>query len=112
MMASEGDILPEIEHVAPAPGAVLDADQIVLAANLAFLHWSGAKTALLLRQKLAAHFRFADASSFDRQWSGPMREENTRIVGITPGRVLAAEVSLVPVQSARGRRRCVLWVRV
>jgi predicted DNA-binding ribbon-helix-helix protein len=109
-LAIDGAGIAALIEAAPAPGAVLGADQIVLAANPAFLRWSGAKRELLLRQKLAAHFRFADASRFDRLWSRPMREESTRIVGVTPGRVLAAEVSLVPVQIARGRRLCVLWV--
>jgi hypothetical protein len=89
---------------------LLDADQIVLAANAAFVHWSGVKRALLLRQKLAVHFRLQSASSFDGLWSRPVREEETRVIGITPGRVLAADARLVPVLSARGRRFCVVWV--
>ncbi|HLI23119.1 MAG TPA: ribbon-helix-helix domain-containing protein [Stellaceae bacterium] len=96
---------------APAPGLVLDAEQIVLAVNDAFLHWSGIKRALVLRQKLARHFRFQGASTFDDLWTRPAREEQTRIVGIMPGRVLAAEVTLVPLLGARGRRLCGLWVR-
>jgi len=89
---------------------LLDADQIILAANETFLHWSGLKRALLLRQKLAARFRLQGASSFDGLWSRPIREEATRIVGIMPGRILAAEAKLVPMLSARGRRLCVVWV--
>lgn len=97
-------------EAAPAPGLLLDADQFVLAANDAFLHWSGVKRALFLRQKLAVHFRLQSASSFDGLWSRAVREEETRITGITPGRVLAADARLVPVLSARGRRFCVVWV--
>jgi predicted DNA-binding ribbon-helix-helix protein len=97
-------------EAAPAPGLLLDADQIVLAANAAFVHWSGVKRALLLRQRLAVHFRLQSASSFDGLWSRPVREEETRVIGITPGRVLAADARLVPVLSARGRRFCVVWV--
>lgn len=97
-------------EAAPAPGLVVDTDQVVLAANGAFVHWSGVKRALLLRQKLAAHFRLHSASSFDGLWSRPSREEEARIIGVMPGRVLAADAKLVPVLSARGRRLCVVWV--
>ena len=110
-LALDGASITALLESAPAAGLVLDAEQMVLAANDAFQHWSGVKRALLLRQKLARHFRFQGASSFDGLWTGPTREEHTRIVGITPGRVLAAEVTLVPVLSARGRRLCALWVK-
>lgn len=95
---------------APAPGLLLDAEQIVLAANDAFLRWSGIKRASLLRQKLAAHFSFQGASSIEGPWTRPTHEEQTRIVGIMPGRVVAAEASLVPVFSARGQGLWVVWV--
>lgn len=110
-VALDGASIGAIVESAPAAGAVLDAEQLVLAVNDAFLHWSGMKRAFVLRQKLARHFRFQEAGKFDELWTRPMREERTRILGITPGRVLAAEVSLVPVLSARGRRLCALWVK-
>jgi predicted DNA-binding ribbon-helix-helix protein len=95
---------------APAAGLVLDAEQVVLAANEAFLRWSGIKPTRLLRQKLADHFSLEGPTSFDGLWMRPTRDEPTRIVGIMPGRVVAAAASLVPVLSARGRRLCVVWV--
>lgn len=111
-LALDGASITELVEGAPAAGLLLDAEQVVLAANEAFQHWSGIKRALLLRQKLARHFRFqGGASNFDGLWARPMREEHTRIVVITPGRVLAAEVNLVPVLSARGRRLCALWIK-
>ncbi|HEY1504221.1 MAG TPA: ribbon-helix-helix domain-containing protein [Stellaceae bacterium] len=97
-------------EAAPAPGLVLDTDQIVLAANSAFFRWSGIKRALLLQQKLAGHFRLQSVSGFAGLWAGPVREEETRIIGIMPGRVVAADARLVPVLNARGRRLCVVWV--
>src|SRR6185437_1172177 len=106
----DGASINALIEAAPAPGLLLDADQLVLAANDAFLHWSGVKRALLLRQKLATCFRLQSASSFDGLWTRPIREEETRMIGIMPGRVLAADVKLVPVLSARGRRLCVVWV--
>jgi len=109
-LALDGPSITALVEAAPMPGLLLDADQIVLAANEAFLHWSGVKRALLLRQKLATRFRLQGASSFDGLWSRPIKEEETRIVGVMPGRVLAAEAKLVPMQSVRGRRLCVLWV--
>lgn len=109
-LALDSASITALVEAAPMPGLLLDADQIVLAANEAFLHWSGFKRALLLRQKLAARFRLQGASSFDGLWSRPIREEETRIVGIMPGRILAAEAKLVPMLSARGRRLCVVWV--
>ncbi len=109
-LALDSASITALVEAAPMPGLLLDADQIVLAANEAFLHWSGFKRALLLRQKLAAQFRLQGASSFDGLWSRPIREEETRIVGIMPGRILAAEAKLVPMLSARGRRLCVVWV--
>lgn len=95
---------------APAAGLVLDAEQIVHAANDAFLRWSGIKRASLLHQKLAAHFSIQGATGFDGLWTRATSEEQARIVGIMPGRVLAAQVRLVPVLSTRGRRLSVLWV--
>lgn len=109
-VALDGASIGAVVESAPTAGAVVDAEQLVLAVNDAFLHWSGMKRSLVLRQKLARHFRFQEAGKFDELWARPMREERTRILGITPGRVLAAEVSLVPVLSARGRRLCALWV--
>jgi len=109
-LALDSGSINALIEAAPAPGLLLDADQLVLAANGAFLHWSGVKRALLLWQKLAAHFRLESASSFDGLWSRPVREEETRIIGIMSGRVLAADAKLVPVLSARGRRLCVVWV--
>jgi predicted DNA-binding ribbon-helix-helix protein len=110
-LALDGAGIAALVEGAPAAGVVLDAEQLVLAANDAFLDWSGVKRGLLLRQKFGRHFRFQGASDFDDLWAKPIREERMRIVGIMPGRVLAAEVSLVPVLSARGRRICVLWVK-
>jgi predicted DNA-binding ribbon-helix-helix protein len=97
-------------EAAPAPGLLLDTDKVILAANGAFVHWSGVKRALLLRQKLAAHFHLESASSFDGLWVRPLREEETRIVSVLSDGVLAATVKLVPLLSARGRRLWVLWV--
>jgi predicted DNA-binding ribbon-helix-helix protein len=96
-------------EAAPAPGLLLDADQLILAANGAFVHWSGLKRALLLRQKLAAHFQLASTSSFAGLWLRPLREEETRIASVVPDGI-AATAKLVPLLSARGRRLCVLWV--
>jgi predicted DNA-binding ribbon-helix-helix protein len=97
-------------EAAPTPGLLIDTGQIVLTANNAFVHWSGVKRALLLGQKLVAHFRLQGACGFDALWSRPIREKETRIIGVMPGRVRAAEAKLVPVLSARGRRLCVVWV--
>jgi predicted DNA-binding ribbon-helix-helix protein len=109
-LALDSASMTALVEAAPAPGLLLDIDQLVLAANDAFLHWSGVKRALLLRQKLAAHFRLECANSFGGLWARPMREEETRIVGITPDSVLAATAKLVPLLSGRGRRLCVVWV--
>jgi predicted DNA-binding ribbon-helix-helix protein len=106
----DGGSIAALIEAAPAPGLLLDTDQLVLAANHGFVHWSGVKRALLLRQKLAAHFRLQGASSFDGLWTRPVREEETRMIGLMPGRVLAADAKLVPLLSARGRRLCVVWV--
>jgi predicted DNA-binding ribbon-helix-helix protein len=111
-LALEGASVTALIEAAPTPGLLVDADQIVLAANDSFLRWSGLTRPLLLRQKLATRFRVQGASSFDGLWSRPIKEEETRIVGIMPGRVLAAEATLVPMHSARGRRLCVVWVVV
>ena len=72
-LAVDGTSVTALVEAAPMPGLLLDADQIILAANETFLHWSGLKRALLLRQKLAARFRLQGASSFDGLWSRPIR---------------------------------------
>jgi predicted DNA-binding ribbon-helix-helix protein len=109
-LAADRASITTLIEAAPVPGLLIDADQFVLVANGAFLHWSGVGRALLLRQKLAAHFRLESASSFDDLWSKPIREEEARIVGIMPGRVLAADAKLAPVLGTRGRRLCAVWV--
>jgi predicted DNA-binding ribbon-helix-helix protein len=108
--ALDGTSITTLVEAAPMPGLLLDADQTVLVANEAFQHWSGVKRALLLRQKLATRFRLQSASSFDGLWSRPIREEDTRIIGVMSGRVFAADAKLVPMLNARGRRLCVVWV--
>ena len=110
-VAIDGASITALVESAPAPGMLLDSEQVVLAANDAFLHWSGAKRTILLRQRLADHFRLQAGGSFDHLWSEPMREEHTHLVAIAPGRALGADATLVPVSSARGRRLCVLWLR-
>ena len=109
-LALDSASITALVDAAPAPGLLLDSDQLILAANGAFVRWSGVRRALLLRQKLAAHFRLESASSFDGLWARPLREEATRIVSVVPDGVLAATAKLVPLLSARGRRLCVLWV--
>jgi predicted DNA-binding ribbon-helix-helix protein len=109
-LALDSASIATLVEAAPAPGLLLDADQIVLAANGSFLYWSGAKCALLLQQKLAMHFHLQSASSFEGLWARPTREEETRIVSTTPGCGLAADAKLIPLLSARGRRLCVVWV--
>ena len=109
-LALDSASITALVEAAPAPGLLLDTDQLILAANGAFIRWSGVKRALLLRQKLAAHFRLETASSFDGLWVRPLREEETRIVSVVPDGALAAAAKLVPLLSARGRRLCVLWV--
>lgn|SRR5579863_5033906 len=111
-LALDSASITTLVEAAPAPGLLLDTDQIVLAANDSFLQWSGVKRALLLQQKLATHFDLQSASSFEGLWARPIREEETRIVSTTPGCVLAAHAKLVPLLSARGRRLCVVWVIV
>ena len=64
-LALDSGSITALVEAAPGPGLLIDADQLVLAANGAFVHWSGVKRALLLRQKLAAHFYLQGASSFD-----------------------------------------------
>lgn len=109
-LALDSASITTLVEAAPAPGLLLDNDQIVLAANGAFLHWSGVKRALLLQQKLAAHFHLLSASSFEGLWARSIREEETRITGATPGHVLMADAKLIPLLSTRGRRLCVVWV--
>lgn len=109
LVPDRGSIAALIE-ASPASGLLIDADQFVLAANGAFLHWSGIGRALMLRQKLTTHFHLRSTSGFDALWSKPVREEEARIVGTMPGRVLAADAKLVPVLGARGRRLCAVWV--
>jgi predicted DNA-binding ribbon-helix-helix protein len=109
-LALDSASIAALVEAAPAPGLLLDAGQLVLAINGAFLHWSGIKRAPLLRQNLAAHFRLESASSFDGLWARPMRGEETRIISVTPDGFLAATAKLVPLLSVRGRRLCVVWV--
>lgn len=97
-------------EAAPAPGLLLDTHQLVFAANSAFIHWSGVSRAQLLRQRLATHFRLESSNSFDGLWMRPAGEEETRIVGVMPDRVLAADAKLVPLASTRGKRLCAVWV--
>jgi predicted DNA-binding ribbon-helix-helix protein len=104
--------ITELVETAPLAGMVLDADQTVVTVNDDFVRWSGVNRALMLRQRLATHFHFQGhgASAWDGLWTRTAREEQTRIVGVMPGHVLAAEARLVPVLSGRGRRLCVVWV--
>jgi predicted DNA-binding ribbon-helix-helix protein len=115
-LAGDRTSITALVETAPLAGMVIDADQVVIAVNDDFVRWSGLRRALMLQQRLATHFHFQGfgqsegASGWDGFWTRPAREEQTRIVGVIPGRVLAAEARLVPVLSARGRRLCVVWV--
>ncbi|HVA14148.1 MAG TPA: ribbon-helix-helix domain-containing protein [Stellaceae bacterium] len=111
-LAIDRAAIAALVETAPTPALLVDAEQIALAINDEFVRWSGVKRAHLLRQKLAGHFRFQEMSSFEGLWTGPLGEVRTRIVGVTPGRVVAASARLVPMFGARGRRLCVVWVMV
>lgn len=109
-MSADGANIAALVEGAPAAGLVLDHEAIVLAANDAFLRWSGLQRAQLLGHRLGDRFTLQGASGFDSLWRVPAREKKARIVGVMPGRVVAAEASFVPLPAARGRRLCVVWV--
>jgi predicted DNA-binding ribbon-helix-helix protein len=111
-LALDSASIAALVEAAPAPGLLLDTDQLILAANGAFVRWSGVKRALLLRQKIATHFRLESASNFDGLWVRPLREEEAQVVSVMPDGVVTARAKLLPLLSARGRRLCVVWVIV
>ncbi len=103
-----------IAETAPSPCFVLDSEQIVLGASEAFVRWSGVARDSLLRHKAATHFRFQGTISFEAIVTPAVRgfaqSESLRIISVAPGRVLAAEVRVVPMISARGRPLFLAWI--
>lgn len=99
-------------ETAPYPAIMLDTDRIVVAMNDDFTRWSGVKSSVLLRQRFETYFHFQGAGhkAADSSWTIPLEPEQTCIIGVMPGVVIAAAARLVPVLSARGRRRCIVWV--
>lgn len=101
---------------APGPGLLADAGQRILAANRGFLSWVGLPEGQLLDTPLLRHFRFrmGPGKTFEGLWAGLGQgwtdPEDARLVNIEPGRVLAANVRLVPIMAPLEAPTCLLWV--
>lgn len=113
-LAADRVSLLALAESAPAPCLVLGHDQRIIAANEAFGAWIGRSPDDLAGEPVLRHFRFRGARSFEelwralgRQWLSP---EASRIINIEPGRVLAANATLVPVLTGRERPSCLVWV--
>lgn len=99
---------------APAPCLVLGNDQRIAAVNGPFVTWVGRSPEDLVGDHVLRHFRFRGNRSLEELWRGLGRHwslpEASRIINIEPGRVLAANVRLVPVLTGRERPACLVWV--
>ncbi len=112
--ATDHTSLLALADSAPAPCMVLDSDQRIVAVNGAFLTWVSREPDDLVGDPVLRHFRFRGARSFDDLWRGLGRHwllpETSRIINIEPGRVLAANASLVPVLTGQQQPSCLVWV--
>jgi predicted DNA-binding ribbon-helix-helix protein len=115
-LAADRTSILALLHSAPSPGLLTDRDQNILAANPAFLAWAGLPAGRLFDTPLLRHFRFrlSQGASFNALWTrigtAWIEPVAARLVNIEPGRVLAANVRLVPVGAEPDGPFCLLWV--
>jgi predicted DNA-binding ribbon-helix-helix protein len=104
-----------LAETAPAACLVLGHDRRIVAANDAFVAWLGRPRDDLVGSPVLRHFRFRGVLAFEERWRELGRQwllpEAMRIINIEPGRVLAANATLVPVLTARIRPSCLVWVK-
>lgn len=114
-LATDRTSLLALASSAPAPCLVLGGhDQRIVMANEAFSAWIGRSPDDLIGEPVLRHFRFRGVHSFEELWRELGRQwllpEASRIINIEPGRVLAANATLVPVLTGRERPSCLVWV--
>lgn len=113
-LAADRTSLLALAASAPAPCLVLGHDQRIAAANGAFGAWLGRPSDEIVGDSVLQHFRFRGIHPFEELWRGLGRQwllpEASRIINIEPGRVLAANATLVPVLMSRERPSCLVWV--
>ncbi len=99
----------------PVPALAVDASGLIVVANAPLLDWVGAASDTLLGTPLLRHFRIHGRVGFDIAALWQVRDraaavEAARMIHIAPGRVLTANIRLIPIRSARARSPCVIWI--
>jgi predicted DNA-binding ribbon-helix-helix protein len=102
-------------ETAPVPALAVDASGRIAVANAPLLEWIGAHSETLLGTPLLRHFRIHGRAGLDietlwQEHDPAATLEAARMIHIVPGRVLTANVRLIPVKSARSRSLCVIWI--
>jgi len=115
IVAAGQDEYVEVEEAAPAACLILAANQTTLAVNRSFHAWFGPGADQIVRRPVLRDFRFKARRSLDDIWSGfyqgRMDEEPARMINFAPGRVLAANVTLSPVNlPGKARFACLVWL--
>lgn len=101
---------------APIPALAVDTSGRIIAVNAPFSAWLGTPAEPLTGTPLLRHFRFHCRAGWTvetlwKELGGSwVMAESARMIHIAPGRVLAANVRLVPVVVTRGRPLCVAWI--
>ncbi|MGH6975007.1 MAG: ribbon-helix-helix domain-containing protein, partial [Stellaceae bacterium] len=101
---------------APIPALAVDTNGRIIAINAPFSAWLGAPAEPLTGTPLLRHFRFhcragCTVEALWKELGGSwVTAERARMIHVAPGRVLAANVRLVPVVVTRGRTLCVVWI--
>jgi predicted DNA-binding ribbon-helix-helix protein len=107
--------LMSVIEAAPAACLILAANQTTLAVNRSFHAWFGRGADQIVGRPVLRDFRFKARRSLDDIWSGfyqgRMDEEPARMINFAPGRVLAANVTLSPVNlPGKARFACLVWL--
>lgn len=114
-LAARTSIVTVIE-TAPVPALAVDATGRIVVVNAPLLDWVGLAPEMLFGAPLRRHFRLHGRAGLDVEalWQKHDRSastvEHARMVHIAPGRVLTANVRLVPIKPVRGRSLCLVWI--
>lgn len=114
-LAPGGDNLLDLVRDCPSPGVVLARSRAILAYNGAFADWLGPGARMLAGAQLADVLQIRTPRSLNELWAdmlaGTQGAVRAHALCVRPGRVSAAQATIVPLRSGRGDGfHAVMWL--
>jgi predicted DNA-binding ribbon-helix-helix protein len=109
------DSLMDLIRDCPSPGLVVSRDRTIIAYNHAFAQWLGPGPEMLAGAELTDAIQVRTARSFNEIWAdmvyGAQPTIKAHVLHVRPGRVRAAQATIVPLHAA-DEFHAVVWLEV